>query len=331
MEKKYTGPFYIDGSAEHILNAYAKQAGCAKSETAYINTKRIRTEHTALSATPRIAATTYTLNKQYAKDNKVPVVIMPIDGDEIFRCDISGDYADRFEIAYQDDDTWLLSLKDNNIKTGSYKLELLLRGTQYATESPKRIKITLKVTDKCPAVTVKKISVYKNYENVVVPLAVTSKEGNVTIDGLSNKINGFTQNFELIDNDADGKNDSIVMSKKYNELITGTNGKPVMTGYLNVTVDGYKTQKVPVTISLNTTTPKITQSSTNIKYNYDSFIADGCKATTSLVITNRDNKKVRFAVANSSDARIDTSAKEYAKVAGLLDRGTRLLLIRMEI
>lgn len=318
-EKEYKEPFIVDAESDHIIYGYASKEGHYKSLAGIRPLVKVEPEYRRLTSVPRTETNNVTLNKQY--DNGVSSVIslMSYEGQEIYSCSLDGKNSEAFSIEHIIDDYWKISLKDKSLKAGGYKINVLMRGTEYEEEPPQKVILNIKVLDKSPAVTVKKVTAYKNYSGVVMPLNVSSKDGNVEILGVTDKVTGFSGNFEVFDSDEDGHFDSLRMKTSYNNLILDDRGKPVLSGYLRVKVAGYVEQKVALNVAINNSLPKISQSVSSIKYNNQAFAADGCRAVIGLNIVNSANKKVAFNVGDG-DVKIDTSSKQYAKIEGVLDK-----------
>lgn len=318
--EKYYGLLLIEANVDHTLKVCSRKAGCKDSDVVEKSLPKVEIEGKALTATPRVPVTVITLNKKYAAGTLEKFTAMPYNGEEILECSLTGDKAAYFNVGKVDDDELYIEIADPSVPVGSHKLTLNMRGTRFDTEPAKTVNITVKVVDKAPAIKVGKLTAYKNYGGFVMSLNVTSASGDVRVIGLKNKIEGFTDNFELVDEDGDASSyESIKMSKAYSELVTDAKKKPVMQGYLTVCVDGYVEQDVLVTIGMNNALPKIVQTVVP-KYNYQSYVKDGCQATVNYTIVNSANKKVTF--TSISDIAIDENSKLYSKVQPLLDSVT---------
>lgn len=316
---EYNGPFYIDAEVNHVMNAYSLGYGIARSDAQKVTVEKVIPPYRRLTAIPRLTVANVMLNKQQEGKVCAPVTLMPMEAEEILSCQLDGKNAEAFEIKHISEDDWEIVLKDMTLKPGSYKFSLLMRGTEYEEEPAQKATIVVKVLDKKPVVTLKKVTAFKNYTDVVIPLTVTSKDGAVEIVALKNKTDGFTDNFRLIDADSDGHYDSITMARPYDELVKDAKNKQVMLGLLTVRVDGYVEQDIALNIGLNSTIAKLAQVVANPKYEYNAFAADGYKATLPLTIVNFQNKKVPFAITSAENIKVDTNAKTYEKVAPLLD------------
>lgn len=317
-EQAYTGPFYVDAEANHAINANSLGIGAARSDAQKATVERVIPPYRRLTATPRLVSSTVTLNKQQYGEVNAPLTLMSMENEEILNCRLDGKNAEAFELEHIAEDDWQIKLKDMSLKQGAYKFTLYMRGTEYSEEPEQKATLTVKVVDKKPVVSLKKVTAYKFYSDSVLPLSISSKDGDVQIIALKNKVEGFTDNFELRDTDSDGKMDSITMVKSFDELTKDIKNKPVIAGYLTVKVDGYVEQDIPINISMNATLPKIAQAIANLKYDYNGFEADGYKASIPLTIVNIQNKKVPFAIAAEDKIQIDTKAKTYEKIAEYL-------------
>lgn len=313
----YNGSLMIDADEEHTLDVFARKIGYVDSDVIRETFSKVEIEGKALLYTPRIPLTSIVLNKRFAEDTGEIITVMPYHGEEILECGLSGAMASYFDVAKAGDDEIYIGIADNTVPVGSYRLTLEMKGTHFESEPAKMATITVRVIDKAPVVKIGKLITYKNYTGFSIPLSVTSVAGPVRVIGLKNKIDGFTDNFELCDEYGDSSSyESIKMSKSYAELVTDSKKKPVLQGYLTVQVDGYKEQDVLINIAMNNTIPKIAQTKVP-KYNYQSFIEDGLVATVEYTIVNRANKKVAF--DSISDVCINESSPLYTKVQPLLD------------
>lgn len=313
---RYNSGFSISAKDAHTVFAYARKKGYADSDVVSINTDKIEMPYSALTSVPRVPVTVITVNKQYADGKGAEMLVMPAENEEVYSCELYGTNSRFFKLENLDDDNWTLLIDDASVATGSYQFDMLMRGTPYKSEPAKTVKITVKVVDKKPTVTLKKITMNKYYSNGSMPVEVTSKDGIVNVVGLKDdKLRGFKDNFVLTDTDSDGSADVISMNGSYESLIKDSANKPVVAGMLAVNVEGYREQNVPITIGINSTMPKISQSVAAPKYNYDLFVNDNYSTVFDYQIVNGNNK---IALDDITNISVDTQAKAYDKVSGLL-------------
>jgi len=224
------------------------------------------------------------------------------------RIDSNYEYADCFALEkgtgeYQ----WVIALTEAGKETlgnKSYKVPIVVESNDTFTQT-----VTVKISNKEPAVTLNKITVNPFYPNGEYEITAKSKVGNVTVLGIedSAKAAGFTQNFMF-----DADKETISMAESYDNFVVDGKNKPVLEGTVILQVDGYEPQKATIKVTVKSKEPKLetavkSYNMNYIKLNDDKTMVVGIKN----VISSKEKKDL---TTISSVSLNPNGGKNYEKV-----------------
>ncbi|MCH5250641.1 MAG: chitobiase/beta-hexosaminidase C-terminal domain-containing protein [Lachnospiraceae bacterium] len=261
---KYEAPFTINTLGTTTINAVALKEGMAVSNMVF---KEVTVQYTyeimdESERNPYLTQVSLSLNKKAVNGTRFS--ILPIMENEIIDAKLV-DYSDDFKLEHiAGTNDWEISLVNKNLDNKTYQTQVrVISSTADNVGYSDEIGIKLKITDTLPKVSLKAVTINTLYPAAGYPLIVTSISGNVEILGIANAQNiGFTDNFEL-------RNGVLYLRRQYDEFVKMSNNKPVLSGTLQVQVEGYEPQEIAINVKTTSKAPKLIQSVSPIRLNYN--------------------------------------------------------------
>ncbi len=212
---------------------------------------------------PSLSAATFSMNKRIAPEyRKVSLNLSSTSNDLYGQCTLTGSGSENFllsrDSASRND--WTISINNSGLAAKVYYLTLNVPKGESSGGGYFDYPIRITVVDTPAKVTVNTPKFNFSYKPEPQPLTVSSTDGTVQILGIADGIaKGFTSNYELLDQNGDGKYDAIGVCKSTkNELVKSGSGVPITAGKLRVRVDGYDEQLVDLKVTLVDSTLKLT-------------------------------------------------------------------------
>ncbi|MCH5255919.1 MAG: chitobiase/beta-hexosaminidase C-terminal domain-containing protein [Lachnospiraceae bacterium] len=308
----YEAPFTINTLGDTTVMAVALKEGMAVSEIVF---REVTVEYVAegmpeSERSPYLTQVSFSLNKKAVYGTRFS--ILPILDNEILDAKLV-DYSDDFNLEHIDGtNDWEISLINKNLANKTYQAKVqVISITTDNIGCSDEIGIKIKITDTLPKVSLKAVTVNTLYPEAGYPLTVTSKSGSVEVLGIKNAQNaGFTDNFELRDG-------VLYLRRQYDEFVKTSKNKPVLSGVLQVQVEGYEPQELAINVKTTNKAPKLVQSVSPIRLNYNKLQED---KSLKFTLDRQVSSKERYRLENLTSVTLnDKGGKNYQKAAELID------------
>ncbi len=307
---KYEEPFIISEEGATTVKAVVLQKGKEVSEAAeknidvdYVYETMEESEHK-----PYMTQVSFSINKKATEP--VTFSVRPILENRIAEVKFVQQEDDFIIERVSGTDSFNISLANKEIlnKTYTRKLRIVSKGSGNARYAD-LVDIKIKVVDAEPKVSLKAITVNTVYPNAGYPISVTSGSGSVEILGIEDAGDyGFTQNFYI-------KDGALYLKRKYEDFVRTASGKPVLSGKLNVRVQGYEESKVNIKIKISDKPPVLSASKSQIRLNYNKLDQDKYFEFT---LDNKITSKKKETVEDIKEIRLDDGKTSYKKAAELI-------------
>lgn len=309
-----------NGVVKITVRTKTAQFLAAEEQVAYVTISN--QQNYADTYKPRISTSNITLNKKMIQP--VEVQLLPLGDTEVINAVVNSEkYASYVEVAnVEGTNQWQIILTEegkNNLRNGTHWIPIMVSAqvhyrdnvNSYEYNDEFAYTIRVKVTNKAPAISVNRVTINPYYALNEYALSVKSNQGKVTILGLEDNesISGFVDNFEL------SEDKTRLIRRKEVADFTKFLGRPVVSGYLRVQVEGYAEQLVRISATISSQKPYITPDIKNKVLNYGKLLQNN---VISFGLVQNANRTGEEAVTGINTLVWDETDSDYGKWSDLV-------------
>lgn len=272
---------------------------------------------------PRISASTITLNKQADRGYGLNIYSLGV-GTSIVGVSIDPEsrYAEAFTVTKNGETgTWDVCFaegKKEEIRNGTYRVPLIIQSEVafegYSYNDTFTMTLRIRVVNNAPRVTAQAVTVNRYYTKSEYPITLRAAGTDVVVTGLADAegMMFITDFFDVTTRDEK----VYLMPKQQFGAEGALSDRNSIKGYLVVRSEGYLEQKVPITVYLSDTAPKVVVNEATPVLNYSAMMNNDNPAiyfTFSEKITNKE----ATAIDDLQMVMLDQGAPDYEELNGV--------------